>query len=839
MRPLTLLLCLAGCVLVCTANAGHTGDPLSKEQIGQLYAWFDQLGLPDVTNRKYVRVWTGVIEQAADINGSIDLTNEGFLLDETQDTFRVLLPDWTVLSLAKFGTGPEQETFSGYRDTSFEQAAKTLLSKLRNKKASSVSSNPERTFPTSRLGPAAQVLSVARICNLRGMPGLAESLLQGEETQLRNEGAPTGEQSRLLTESQEEFGPLLKWQAFACFGVQGVSREQILARLRKAAEFRPNIHDSEVDHAIDSLTRSVSDQSKHPAVSATELASMPPEQRARELIWRLQDARTDLPTNHDQFSSVLNKATQWPLPETTTYWPDNDAYKALSELGFQAIPSLIDALDDDRLTRTLATPSYPGAPLPLTVAVYDLARLLINQIAGFPVTPNNLSPALAKDDEQRKTVRTEAEKWWKEVSTKGEKDFLIEHTASGQPTSEIYAGVLAERYPPESIPAIITGARTCQDSHVRSDLTRMLWGIRDPRCRDFFVEEAKSGPTSFNRIQAAYGLRYLHDSAGTTAAIEEWHKLTVTGSKTFQIPLSDETPESGYHVLEYLVTSAAPEAALSVSSVFSQIPVEWRQRALDPFNNAIGMPETPTGGTRLAVEDLLSGALEDKTLLPDRARQTETGLLVCGRVCDLAAIQLSAAYGTKYSFDTTMPASIRDIQCATMRNQRLKELHEPLLQIPPRPPLKRPTQEQARRIIATEWEPDTAPPAASFLARIQTLRGKNLSTASIIALFAAYAAAPQSGTRGLELSISRNSSFEGVTLRARLMPGKAPGPQTPATGTVFSSDRELSFSAPFKQLTDPLRWKWTNLNDAVDNVAHRSDVVPFYVRAKLFTTFPE
>jgi len=168
MRVVFLLLLL----VISSVAEERTAPPPSVKEIERLFSWFDQLPIARVEGCKYVRIWIGgyTIE-----NGKqVPFTTEGFLLKDEGPTFQVVFRDFTVTTLEKEKTRPEEEGFVGYCEISLEEEARHLIPKLGNKEEA------EAWWSAAykdRLGRTAQVFSMARLCALRGHRDLANALL--------------------------------------------------------------------------------------------------------------------------------------------------------------------------------------------------------------------------------------------------------------------------------------------------------------------------------------------------------------------------------------------------------------------------------------------------------------------------------------------------------------------------------------------------------------------------------------------------------------------------------------------------------------------------------------
>jgi len=99
--------------------------------------------------------------------------------------------------------------------------------------------------------------------------------------------------------------------------------------------------------------------------------------------------------------------------------PD-DHYWRLAELGFDAVPALIEHLDDDRLTRGMMQGfnNFPSWNLRVRFLVSDLLEGLAGQ---------DLGRDWLRRQQGYEVEKAEAKKWWDEARKVGEERYLLDH----------------------------------------------------------------------------------------------------------------------------------------------------------------------------------------------------------------------------------------------------------------------------------------------------------------------------------------------------------------------------------------------------------------------------
>ncbi len=157
-----------------------------------------------------------------------------------------------------------------------------------------------------------------------------------------------------------------------------------------------------------------------------------------------------------------------------------DQYWRLVELGFDAVPALIEHLDDDRLTRAMLG---GGMVLPWNVRVGDMVSILMENLSG-----HNIGGGGRRGPRDR-VEKAVAKKWWDEVRKVGEERYLLDHVLPGEG-----AGTQPDAYPlrvllakyPKHIPALY---RTVLDNRPELD----SWSLAETVTRSKLPAKEKLG----------------------------------------------------------------------------------------------------------------------------------------------------------------------------------------------------------------------------------------------------------------------------------------------------------------------------------------------------------
>jgi hypothetical protein len=110
-----------------------------------------------------------------------------------------------------------------------------------------------------------------------------------------------------------------------------------------------------------------------------------------------------------------------------SYHSDNEKVWRIADLGFDAIPALLEHVDDVRLTRGM-TPIFNNF-LPRHIYVGDLVGDLLEGLAG-----QDLGRGWLRGMQGYRVNKAEAQKWWDQARKVGEETYLLDHLFSPERT---------------------------------------------------------------------------------------------------------------------------------------------------------------------------------------------------------------------------------------------------------------------------------------------------------------------------------------------------------------------------------------------------------------------
>jgi hypothetical protein len=347
----------------------------------------------------------------------------------------------------------------------------------------------------------------------------------------------------------------------------------------------------------------------------------------------------------------------------------------LVDLGYEAVPQLIEALDDRRFTRCLVE-SFKATSAPVAMRVGDLAKKILEHLSG-----RNFFARRADDGSLvNGSTRQQAESWWAEVHAKGEKKLLIEAAAAGGQEGCTAARKLVEKYPDVALAAIDAGFRATPNDGTRSEFVELAGELPGEAPLAFLRSKLTPNNGVYSQVQAARALFARGKPEAVPAMIAAWAGI----QKRLSTDEGDSYYEAG-RLITFLAKSGQAEAIQALIQRMRTAPVEVRLaivRAFAPWPKSAGMSasgksvhveadiaELPAGPAGVAIERLLLAALDDREKRLMMTGHYDEATYEDPRVCDMAAFILSKRWPQKYRFHWARNASECDAQIASMRGR--------------------------------------------------------------------------------------------------------------------------------------------------------------------------
>lgn len=360
MQRLWICSLVVAVVMAWPAASGANGE-VTRESLQAAFRWFDGLGYPHVGELPFVRVMDGTSDK--DATGKVvEHAIYGFLVGRQEDRFTVFFPDLTQKTYLQNHLPTTSSKRVDFNIVDIETWARDWIADA--KRPSAAKKLLDRF--DGRINEDAQMFVLARACSGHRLDSLALKLVHVQQSR----GVGLGGDSDWSYQKQlrEHIAEVFMWDTTLRFDRPRASREELLSAFRDiAARFGDGAFGSRAREATEVLGRMVREDTEH-AASAKPIQTLHGKERIAELIFELRDQ------NGHQMSQPGS---------CDIFADDRDRYspaQQLVDIGFEAIPQLIEVLDDRRFTRSIGY----GRDFFFSHAVMrvgDAARKIIERIA--------------------------------------------------------------------------------------------------------------------------------------------------------------------------------------------------------------------------------------------------------------------------------------------------------------------------------------------------------------------------------------------------------------------------------------------------------------------------
>lgn len=664
-RPACVRRRAAGSLVACLlllglfSTAVRAVEP-TREDLEATYEWYDGLGFPDVRELELIRVYPGYATEVA--GGPPErYFLHAFLLSSDESEFEVLHLDLTRATYERSDPGASSEDWIGFEAMLVEEHAEALLEAPEEHEGSLY-------VPLTR----ARVFLIARSCAARGRGELAHRLC------VKGHSFIGRAKSRSFRDAlAAELSELWIWHTIVDFGDPEIGRPELLARLRRfVSQFPESRYLERAKKSVEILERMVEEDRLHAQEPTRELADLSVEERIEELIFRLRDQ------NGRQFGQ----------PGACEIFSDPRGEKSPADrlvgMDLAAVPQLIEALDDDRFTRSVGFIRDFGFSH-IVLRVSDVALAVLERIAGRGFDPERTHYSSSIIGPHAEVVRDEALEWWNQMQTLGEERMLIAGVERADRSSLWQASRLVTRYPESAIGALERGLNSIPTDlqrgtrqSIRAGMLELIGGLEAEGATEILRRELASDSPEARPLVAAKLLfvRGEKDEA-VDAVIERWRREDSTGIEHW-----------------FLVSCGRTRAITALTEIYPRRSIDTRVAIVRSFiwRGSFGFtvatgegppelrPETPEEGVAGAIEDLLHLALEDTDCRNGSYSTWGTVSLRNPRICDLAAFALSTISPERFSFDPESSFLERDRRRVSWLNEKRRADGCPLLPIPER-----------------------------------------------------------------------------------------------------------------------------------------------------------
>jgi hypothetical protein len=385
----------------------------------------------------------------------------------------------------------------------------------------------------------------------------------------------------------------------------------------------------------------VAEDEEHARRSAKSDDELNKQERIAELIFRLRDQ------NEDQHLAVF---AHLGADDKKHAGPS----KELLKLGYDAMPQLIDALQDDRFTRTVVHYKFAQR----VVRVGESCQWLIRRISGRNFGPESDSKADMSEDQKTAEMKKNVQAWWTEFQKNGEKQMLIEGTQAGDSSSVQQGRMLSERYPDVALVALNKGIVAAKHPWDKAELLTIAAKIKGDATTALLRRELKSSAQEV-RVAAARGLHARDHADGVKAMIDEWQNR----------PGDWDRDRGVSQLITFLAECNRPEAIQVLGKDLRKRPIAERLAVMEEVwklrdNDKHRLPAT----VATARDELLVQALDDVERYVGLSGGWGDKCASDPRICDLAGHFLSRVWKQPEAFDLAGTLETRDRQRFELQN---------------------------------------------------------------------------------------------------------------------------------------------------------------------------
>lgn len=643
------------------------------------FAWFAKLDYPDVKGARPALVATGSWEHHHD-DPPKNTYRCGFVLRSDAKSFTVFFPNLTTEKFERTALGtPEhlRRDFEPIEPAKFLEVYREHLRTARDIR--------EQTFDWQYryIGLFADTF-VAAACYARlGDEKTAAELYQLAKRAHEADGrfaVPTPTFSERLRTELPEAAMLHALGALA--DSITVTRAEAAAEFARLAKNFPKSKQAATARERAAILSRMAEEDREHAKrlkAGKPFAELSREEQIAELIFQLRD-QYGIPGPMGDYDAVDMNAEK----------KDTPGHK-LIEIGYDAVPQLIAALDDERLCRVAHGRHVPDSVLTVGNCAYRIIWLIAGR--SFWESP---------PDKPEETDRQRMEAWCAEVWHKGEKQYLLDAVARGDDAGASLAQQLLAKYPQDALAALLAGAKRAADSDARSGLVHAIGQVPGDGPVQFLLSELASASTPSDRLCAARALHRRGRPEPIPAMIAELKKLPNEIDDPF---LDDRFFRKA--LIAFLAESAQPDGIRAIGEFIPRRKLDDRMEIACIFGEpdvVLALKNGSSESRRAALRILLT--LLDET---ERRYGMTRGRIDGGRTeTDLhvwlfAAEALHKLDAEKFPFDEDATEEDRERSRLLLRNIVRAELGLPAIPLP-RPRAIRPVSDAVLQTLLAKYD---------------------------------------------------------------------------------------------------------------------------------------
>ncbi len=418
---------------------------------------------------------------------------------------------------------------------------------------------------------------------------------------------------------------------------------------------------------------------------------------------------------------------------------DGSPAHQLAKIGRPAVPKLLDALEDHRLTRSLDW----GMRSHRILRVSDIVIQTLNHIAGrtFEVTQNPWRK-LSTDE-----IRAGVLKWYGEAGNVGELELLKRQLLSGQ-FNEAF-NKIQEAYSSQSRQIFLQTWQEKLTPTNRSFLLGQIGGKVDADSIPILRNTAIYGDLAADRIYAAGRLSTIDADFACKILVKELAAYHDPVGYSFDFSFNPS-------LYENLLTNGKPDAVRALSSGFNKRPIGVRSEVLRDFPEKYNAKAGPA--SQSLYEALLVSELNDHDTEPIQHVMNDTDNR--SSMADLAAADLGKLFPARYPYKELEFESERRRQRTKFENTwRVSQGLSPVSYDEP----ENLTSQAKTVVVAVKVNDESGSyPALTSLSR--NMRGRALMFADFMRLTDAMSSLKMPKGRYARLIVTREARGSGLTI---------------------------------------------------------------------------
>lgn len=834
--------------LILPLLAGLAPSPLEAQtpalspKAKECFEWYQSLKYPDPKEAIWAEVWTGSYTDDG-YTGQTPVTNRLFVTEHDDTSFVALHLPQTTARLQTSSPPDRSYARVGFTPRSLEKDMDELLTSIQQ------GANPP--FHIAYLFPQpsrrAQTALLGYACWRKGDNARAQALFEAADSLPDRQGHEKTDLPGLRHDLERELGELAMWRTILqAGGIEQIVREEVplvprttlLSSFQEiAAKFPNSRHAGRAAELATVLQGMIAEDATHVSVNDLELSKLPVEKQVEEYLFRLRDLngfQMSQPGSCDIFATRGERTH-----ETTAH--------RLVKLGHEAVPQLIAALADQRLTRSVQYGrDFRFSHYILTNA--DCAAIILRRISGNSIILRRSSPERSSTPEDIATVRKEAEDWWQVIQKKGEKQALVDDIASGKNWPGEMVRKLKEKYPDAVDAAVLAGAKVAEQREITESYAEHLKPNPSPEATQLLLKFLGSGEEMDLRIVAARVLWERKHPEALPAMMEMWQ--AVEGYP----PYSEKSNR--------LCTLGSLLIATGEQRAFELLSSNWNLRnarekshlvremahllpANPRYSSFVAKPVRPSPEASAKATELLILALSDRAVDEGLSGSYRDFAFIDPRICDLASWALHQIDPGTHPFTASADRKQREQERLASINRWRTQQGQPVL---PGPDARLPMLPAAKslQISQVNVELGAQAPAggaqekatARFTQHLQTLKGTSFTPETLTALSRHLLTHDTQGIGGMVVEVIRNRDLTGVVLHVVLAPGElARADQLTIGASLQSGDQARGLSRDSCMPADAIEpAKWTRLEKELQVIptlpAERDFLIRFYLRGK-------